>query len=525
MTGGTGSQLRLAELIASLSLALDLGLGQPLEYFLRSALLAVRLGDTLKLSEPDLADLYYLALLRHAGCTAESHTGAALFGDDVAFYAWMLLVEQGSPAEIVQALTNNVGRGEPPRRRTAMINRALASMPEKTREVFTSHCEVAQGMAARLGLNSVVRDGLGQMFERWDGHGVPAGLKGEAIALPARIVLLAADAELYHRLGGTEGAVAVMRQRAGGAHDPALVEHFCQVAPHILHERRDGSMWDEVLAAEPGPRPVVSAAQFDAAARAIGDFVDLKSPYLSSHSAGVGDLAGAAALRCGLPAADVTAIRRAGFVQDLGRIGISSGIWQKPGPLTAEEWERVRLHPYYTERVLSRPQALSGLGMLAALHHERLDGSGYHRGMPAGMLSPGARILAAADAYQAMTEARPHRPALSADAAADQLRRDVRAGRLDGEAADAVLAAAGHRVRRKSPDRPAGLSDREVAVLRLVARGLSNREIARELSVSPRTIQHHVEHIFDKTGVSTRVSATFYAMQHHLLADTDLAEK
>src|SRR4051794_4554298 len=259
MSGGTGSQLRLAELIASLSLALDLGLGQPLEYFLRAALLAVRLGDTLKLSESDLADLYYLALLRHAGCTAESHTGAAIFGDDVAFYAWMLLVEQGSPAELVQALTSNVGQGEPPRRRAAMINRALAIMPQKAREVFTSHCEVAQGMAERLGLGPAVREGLGQMFERWDGHGVPAGIKGEEIVPLARIVLLAADVELYHRLGGVEGAVAVMWQRAGGAHDPALVEHFCRVAPHILHERRDGSMWDEVLAAEPGPRPVVSA--------------------------------------------------------------------------------------------------------------------------------------------------------------------------------------------------------------------------------------------------------------------------
>lgn len=525
MTAGTAGQLRLAELIASLSLALDLGLGQPLEYFLRSALLAVRLGETLKLPEEDLTNLYYVALLRHAGCTAESHTGAALFGDDVLFYSWMLFVEQGSPSEVIRAMTRNVGQGEPLLRRAAMVGRALASMPRKTREVFASHCEVAQGMAERMGLNAAIREALGQMFERWDGRGVPQGIKGEAIAPIARIVLLAADAELFHRLYGAEGVVVVLRQRAGGAHDPALVTHFCQVASRILDERRDISMWDEVLAAEPGPRPVVSAAQFDAAASAIGDFVDLKSPYLSSHSAGVGNLAGAAALRCRLPADDVTAVRRAGFVHDLGRIGISSGIWQKPSPLTAEEWERVRLHPYYTERVLNRPQALSGLGALSALHHERLDGSGYHRGLPAGMLSPAARILAAADVYQAMTEPRPYRPALPADGAADQLRREVRAGRLDGEAADAVLVAAGHRVRRARPERPAGLSDREVAVLRLLARGLSNREIARELSVSPRTIQHHVEHIFDKTGVSTRVSATFYAMRHHLLVDTNLAEK
>jgi HD-GYP domain-containing protein (c-di-GMP phosphodiesterase class II) len=405
------------------------------------------------------------------------------------------------------------------------VGRALALMPQKIREVHVAHCEVAQGMADRLGFGPAVREGLGQMFERWDGRGLPAGIKGEAISQSVRIVQLAADAELFHRLGGVDGAIAAVRQRAGGAHYPPLVAHFCQVAPRILAEHRDGSMWDEVLAAEPGSRPVVSAAQFDEATRAIGDFVDLKSPYLSGHSGGVGDLAGAAAVQCRLAADDVAAVRRAGFVHDLGRIGISAATWQKPGPLTAEEWERVRLHPYYTERVLRRPQALAGLGLLAASHHERLDGSGYHRGVPASMLSPGARILAAADAYQAMTEPRPHRPALSADSAADQVRREVRAGRLDGEAVDAVLMAAGHRVRRKRPDRPAGLSDREVEVLRLVARGLSNREIAHELSVSPRTIQHHVEHIFDKTGVSTRTSATFFAMQNHLLTDTDRAER
>jgi DNA-binding CsgD family transcriptional regulator len=195
---------------------------------------------------------------------------------------------------------------------------------------------------------------------------------------------------------------------------------------------------------------------------------------------------------------------------------VRNGIWDKPGPLSDGEWERVRLHPYYTERVLARPQGLARLGALAGLHHERLDGSGYHRGAPAGALPPAARILAAADAYHAMTEPRPHRPPWAPDAAAEELRRLVRAGRLDGAAANAVLQAAGHRVRRRRAW-PAGLSAREVEVLRLVARGRSNRDIARLLVVSEPTVAHHVQHIYAKIGATSRAGATLYAMQHALL--------
>lgn len=179
----------------------------------------------------------------------------------------------------------------------------------------------------------------------------------------------------------------------------------------------------------------------------------------------------------------------------------------------------MRLHPYYTERILSPAKSLAQLGAIGAAHHERLDGSGYHRRLPAPMLSPLARILAAADAYHAMTEQRPHRPAFSPDAAAEKLRAEVRAGRLDGEAANAVLAA-GHRAASARRAWVAGLTDREVEVLRLVARGLSNREIAQHLTISPQTAGHHIRHIYDKIDVSTRAAATLFAMQHNLLQDS-----
>jgi HD-GYP domain-containing protein (c-di-GMP phosphodiesterase class II) len=261
----------------------------------------------------------------------------------------------------------------------------------------------------------------------------------------------------------------------------------------------------------------MSDAQMEAAAQALADFADLKSPHMVGHSSAVARLAASAALGYGLPEADVTLLRRAGYVHDVGRVGVSSGIWCKPGPLTEAEWERVRLHPYYTGRILAQPQVLADWGTLAASHHERLDGSGYHRNLPATLLTPAMRILAAADAYQAMTEPRPYRAALSPDQAAAELKREARAGRLDGDAVTAVLAAAGHHTPEVRREQVAGLTGREIEVLRLVARGLSNRDIARQLTVSQKTVGNHLQNIYSKIEVSTRAAAAYFAMQHHLV--------
>ncbi len=250
---------------------------------------------------------------------------------------------------------------------------------------------------------------------------------------------------------------------------------------------------------------------------AIADFTDLKSPWTIGHSRGVADLAGAAALEYGLSAADATRVRRAGLVHDLGRLGVSNAIWDKPGALTAAELERVRLHPYLTERMLASSSALAPLGAIAVQHHERLDGSGYPQGLRGDALTPAGRVLAAADAYHAMTEPRPHRPALAAEAAAAELRRGVRSSLFEGNAADAVLRAAGHAVKRRR-EFPAGLTRREVEVLKLLVRGLSNKEIAEELVISRKTAGSHVEHIYAKIGVSNRARASLFAMQHGLIA-------
>ena len=362
-----------------------------------------------------------------------------------------------------------------------------------------------------------MREGLYQTFERWDGKGVPAEAKGEEILVPARLVTLADVVEIFHRSGGVDAAVAVARERSGTQFDPALVDMFCAEAPALFDDIDAATSWRAVIEAEPALEIVLSDAELESALEAIADFTDLKSPWTIGHSRGVADLACAAAKLYGLSDADATLVRRAGLVHDLGRLGVSNAIWDKQGALTPGERERVRLHPYLTERMLASSGALAPLGAIAVQHHERLDGSGYPRGLSGDALTPPGRVLAAADAYRAMIEPRPHRAARTAAQAAAELRSGVRRALFDGDAADAVLRAAGHPVKRRR-EWPAGLTSREVEVLRLLVRGLSNKEIAEQLVISRKTAGSHVEHIYAKIGVSNRARASLFAMKHGLMA-------
>jgi HD-GYP domain-containing protein (c-di-GMP phosphodiesterase class II) len=501
-----------------LSLATDLDVGQPLEHALRTCLLALRLGRAYGLSEEELTDIYYLALVRYVGCTANQHVDAAVLGDDLAARRWVLAVDFGDQAQFLGKLRQHAGTEE-------RFAQALAGLERTLGETMAAHCEAGERFAQQLGLSAVVQTALTQVYERWDGKGSPRGLAGEAIARPLRFVQLAHQVQIYHREHGVEAAVAVARQRAGGWYDPSIVECFCADARDLLDGPRDSAdSWDAVLAAEPGPRPVVAGEDLDRCLEAMADFADLQSPQFSGHSRGVAELAQAAAVCYGLPAAEANRIRRAGLVHDLGRLAVPAAIFGKSDRLSNGDWERIRLHPYFTERVLSRPKALAALGVLAGRHHERIDGSGYHVGLRGPLLSDSARILGAADVYHALTEPRVHRPAHSPANAAAQLQREVQTGRLDDRAAEAVLVAAGHRSSARRRTWPAGLTTREVEVLRLLARGLINREIGRTLCLTESTVHNHVLHVYDKIGASTRAGATLFAMQRDLL-DGLLAER
>jgi DNA-binding CsgD family transcriptional regulator len=261
--------------------------------------------------------------------------------------------------------------------------------------------------------------------------------------------------------------------------------------------------------------PPLADEDLDAALTAVADFADLKTPFTHGHAPAVSELAEAAGWRCGLPADEVAGLRDAALVHDLGRAGVGNDIWERPGPLGPGDLERVRMYPYWGERALGRSAELAVLGRLAAGHTERLDGSGYYRGLRAPELGTAERLLAAADVFVALGEPRPQRPAYERAAAVDVLREEVTAGRLAGDAAEAVLAAAGERTTgRRGAGLPADLTPREAEVLRLLARGLTNKEIAARLEISPRTAGHHIERAYVKAGVRTRAAATLFAVEH-----------
>ena len=504
---------RLAEVMAAMSLAVDIGMGQPMEHGLGVCLLAVRFGDDLGLSAAELQEVFEIALLRHIGCTADTVGFAAVLGDELTARGRGAFVDWARPPEAFGFMVRQIARSHPPARAAYKLARLPAALP-RLRHGAVAVCEVASLLAGRFGLAESTRAALVGVAERWDGKGFPGRLHEERIPRSARIVQLADTAWTYAAGRGRDAAVAVVRRRRGSALDPTLVDRFCGRAEQLLDPLIGAeSLWSATLEAEPRPGGPLDDLSLDAALRAFGEFADLKSPSTAGHSLRVARLAGDAARRVGLPAA---ALRRAGWVHDVGRVGVSSTIWEKAAPLSHAEREQVRLHPYLTERVLARPAGLATLGRLAASHHERLDGSGYHRCLTAGALTASERLLAVADVYATMGEPRPHRAALPQDQAAERLRDAVRGGRLDRELTEAVLAAAGHPGRRR-PEGVAGLTARELEVLRLLATGLSIRAMAARLVVAPKTVDAHVQHIYTKISVSTRAAATMFAMQHDLV--------
>jgi HD-GYP domain-containing protein (c-di-GMP phosphodiesterase class II) len=506
---------RLAELVAALSLGVDLGFGQPMEHVLRQCLIALRLADHAGLGEQDRMAVYYTALLVNVGCHADAHEQAKWFGDDITLKSGKYAYQLGSVRGAL-ATMRLVGGGNPPLHRFLVGLEFAFSGRRELDGMISQHARLASTLAEQLGLPDTVREGVGAAYEQWDGRGWPGDRKSDAIPVAARIAQLAEFMEVAHRVGGVAAATTLARRRAGRQFDPVLAELLCASADEIFGGLDAVPAWKTVIAAEPALAVELSQEQLDGALAAIANFVDLKSPYTLGHSVAVAELAEEAGRRLGLPPEQALLLRRAGFVHGFGRLGVSNSIWDRSGPLSAGEWERVRMYPYLTERMLHQSAALAPLGEIAVQHRERLDGSGYPRGLAGGAISRLARVLAAADVYTSMREPRPHRPARPAGEAVAEMHTEVRAGRLDGAAADAVLEAAGHRQPRRR-QAIAGLTAREVEVLILLARGMSNKQIAEQLVVTPKTAGNHVEHIYAKIGASSRTAAAMFAVQHGLL--------
>jgi HD-GYP domain-containing protein (c-di-GMP phosphodiesterase class II) len=509
------SGIRLADLVAAFSLATDLGLGQPMEHALRSWLIAARLATETGMDPDARRSLYYVVLLAWVGCVADTPEVARWFGDDIAYRRDSFGVDRVGLPMLTYSL-RRVGVGAPLVHRLRLGATLVATGGQPVVRGFLSHCISTARMAERLGLGNDIATQLTQVFTRWDGKGVPDDVAGEQIAPTVRLFHVADSVEVLHRTGGVEAAVKLARAWRGTQFDPAVVDAFCASADEVLAGLDEVADWNAAIAGEPGLQAFLSDQALDDALVAIGDFTDLRSPSRSGHSRAVADLAARAAELAGLPPGEVAAVRRAGLVHDLGMHGLPATILEKPGPLTPAEVERMRLHAYYRDRMLARPPALARVGAVAAMANERLDGSGYHRGLTgAAILQPG-RILGAADTLAAVREPRPHREALDARAAASALRAEVRAGRLAADAVDAVLAAAGQQPGKRHTG-PAGLTTREVEVLVLIARGASTKQVAGALGIAPKTASTHIERIYSKIGASTRSTATLFAMQQGLL--------
>ena len=513
------AHVRLAELVAALSLGIDLGFGQPMEHVLRQCLISLRLAEAIGLGEEERSVVYYTALLLNVGCHSDAHEQAKWFGDDIELKSTKYDHELRSVRAAVSGL-RSLGAGNPPLHRFRLgLEFALSGHREVDRMV-EHHGAIGRSLAEQLDLPEAVLDALGAGYERWDGKGWPGDVEGEGVPIASRVAGMAEFVEVANRLGGVEAAKELARERRGKQFDPALSELVEREGEVILSGLEDIATWDAVIEAEPALAVMLSGERVDAVLLAIANFVDLKSPYFLGHANAVAQLAADAGARLGMNDAEVRLLRRAGFVHDLGRLGVSNAIWDKRGPLGAGERERVRLQPYITERMLRQSEALGPMAAIAVQHRELLDGSGYPRALSGAAIFRSTRVLGAADAYQAMREPRPHREALAPDEAAAQLRTDVKAGRRDAEAVEAVLSAAGHRVPRRLGG-PTGLTAREVEVLKLVARGLSNKEIAGRLVISPKTVANHVEHIYSKIDASTRAAASLFAMQQGLLPDEE----
>ena len=498
----------LPEVAALLAVAQDHAFGQTPGSQLRATVLADNLAVAAGATTQERATTWWAATLRYLGCTGHTFETAMLFGDEIELRAESLRADFSNPVEMLRMMLHHAGPGESLMGRLRARASVVAGGRKAAVSNFQAACEVADAFAIRLGIDERARAAIAASFERWNGRGLPNGLKGDVIPRPMRFVQLAQELEVLARVDGIATAIRTIEARRGKAYEPALVDIVSGEGPQWCKALDLLDPWDEALAVAPDCEPLV-ADGVHGVLLVLADFADLKSPWNNGHSRAVAALA----LDACSPVAEAAAL-----VHDLGCVAVPNTIWDKDGPLTRDERDRAEAHALVTDQLLRRVPSFSAFADAAAAAHERVDGSGYHRRCTAAQLDDAAHVVAAADCYQAMTSDRPQRRALTADDAATELRAVATAGALDAPAVERVLAAAGHKRRAARPALPAGLTVREAEVLRLLTLGLTTRQVADQLTISAKTADHHVQHIYTKIGVSTRGAAALFAIEHGVLA-------
>jgi HD-GYP domain-containing protein (c-di-GMP phosphodiesterase class II) len=515
--------LRLGELVATFALAQDNAFGQPLESQLRSCLLATWMAEEAGYDATLRETVYWTALLRYIGCTGHAHEVAVYLGDEIAARARTLVHDFANTPEVIGDVIAFVVAWRSDENPDDLAREVQETVGQWGVSNFSAGCEVGDQIVQRLGFPADVRDALACTFERWNGHGFPRHVAGDAIPLAMRVVHVSHDMEAIARLQSPAAAMAAVKDRRDRTYDPELADLFARNGDLWLERLGKLDPWDAVLDLEPTPGRVLAGEALDEALLVMADFVDLKSPYLAGFSRRCADLVSSAARYAGLDEEGATLLRRAALVHDVGLTGVPNTILDKPTPLTRAETDRFEVHPLLTEQVLRRTPALTTLNPVAAAHHENADGSGFHKGLTAQSGHPWAALLAVTNAFVSLTTEHASGPGLSPSAAAVELRRLAHDGRYDARATEAVLDAAGEGKARRSqtmpsPSYPAGLTGREVEVLRLASRGLTTRQIAERLDISAKTADHHIQHAYTKTGVSSRGAAALWSMEHGLVA-------
>jgi HD-GYP domain-containing protein (c-di-GMP phosphodiesterase class II) len=498
------------ECLSALSVILDLANGLEEDKSLLTATFALALAQEAGCTAEEQAAAFFAALLRHLGCTAYASVESTLATDDISLRSRLNHVDPSRVGDVLSAVSHANPR---------LVDRGLsvlrlATQSRTLRNEWTSEaCGAARVLSEQLRLGPRVSLALDEVYERWDGAGSPKGLGGEALSRVGRVAQVAHVAAVFWLAGGLELARDTLRARAGTLLDPRLTERALEQV-HQLDE--DDFLHTRLDAVSRLPEALALDTSIEAIAEAFGDFADLQTPFTRGHSRAVARVADAAAAHLGLPAAERQELKLAAHLHDIGQVAVATSVWTRPRSFRPTERERARSHVYFTERVLASAAPLARVAKIAGAHHERLDGTGYHRGLKQSALVRPARLLAVADAACGMQEARPHRAALSRDAAAKLLREQVKEGALDEDCVGAVLAALGERRSAAAASAPA-LTARELDVLRLLATGKTNKEIAQQLAISGRTVQHHTIHIYEKLGVDTRAAAALLAVRHGLL--------
>ena len=522
------SAIRIADLLGAFSLASALAIGLHAEHGARSCYIGIHIAQELQLSLQQRTDLYYAELLKDAGCTTwTSQLATFWLADEIAAKRELQFFRDArNPLDLLPWLMRYVAAGAPFPTRATHIMDFILNGREFMREGFESTCQVAARIAQRLDMPQTVQDALMYIFEQWDGHGMPSGTKGDTIPMISRIVLVTSFLEAFHSTGGLEAAKGVAQERRGKAFDPSVVDAFLLLARKesfwngLEHER----VWDTVLSMEPeeSPHRYIGEEKLTDVALALADYADMKSPYMAGGLRRVAEIAQRVARRMSLPERQVATIYHAGLVHDIGIVAVPSFVLNKPqDKLTEAEREQVRLHPYHSQRILSKVPALEAVIESVAAHHEQADGHGYYRGLRGSEIPVGARIIAVADRFDELSHDRPDRPALELDQAVNVMRQEA-GSRLSPDAFEALAEdlsgiEQAQRRRTRRQEWPARLTEREVEVLRLVTRGRNRSQAAKALFVSEGTIRSHLEHIYRKIGVSNRSAATLFAIEHDLM--------